>query len=292
MTTKPPYPSLTPTWHNDIYPAIDYSNPSLSQQGKTIVIIGAGSGIGRESALGFAAAGAKHVVLVGRNEAKLQEVESAIATLSKDTKVSVHRADATDEAAIKSVAEAVGSWNAVLHCAGYMNKPGMAVTADLDDYWKSFEVNLKSALIVAKSFLPTADSTHAAFLTYIGGSVVFPTQMLVGLSGYLVAKLALAKTIEFLALENPHVSFLAVHPGMVDTDLFRASGATPDMLAMDTPKLSAGFSLWAALPEAKFLSGKFIWANWDVEELKNLKEEISGNKLTFGVEGWPFPHVG
>lgn len=58
--------------------------------------------------------------------------------------------------------------------------------------------------------------------------------MLVGLSGYLVAKMALAKTIEFLALENPNVSFVAIHPGMVDTDLFRASGATPDMLAMDT----------------------------------------------------------
>lgn len=58
--------------------------------------------------------------------------------------------------------------------------------------------------------------------------------MLVGLSGYLVAKLALAKTVEFLALENPHVTFMSIHPGMVDTDLFRASGATPDMLAMDT----------------------------------------------------------
>jgi len=61
-----------------------------------------------------------------------------------------------------------------------------------------------------------------------------PTKMLVGLSGYLVSKLALAKTIEFLAVENPHVSFMAYHPGIVDTDIFRASGATPDGMPMDT----------------------------------------------------------
>lgn len=96
-------------------------------------------------------------------------------------------------------------------------------------------------LIVAKSFLPKANTAHAAFITYTAGSVVFPTPMLIGLSGYLVAKLALAKTIEFLALENPTISFVAVHPGMVDTDLFRASGATPEMLAMDTRKLKGLF---------------------------------------------------
>lgn len=38
---QPPYPSITPTWHNDTYPAIDPSNDELSQQGKTIVITGA-----------------------------------------------------------------------------------------------------------------------------------------------------------------------------------------------------------------------------------------------------------
>lgn len=87
---------------------------------------------------------------------------------------------------------------------------------------------------MAQSFIPTAESAHAVFVAYIGGAIVLPTPMLAGLSGYLVAKLALTKTIEFLAVENPTISFVAVHPGMVDTALFRASGATPDMLAMDT----------------------------------------------------------
>ena len=38
---QPPYPSLTPTWHNDTYPAIDPLSPELRQTGKTVVITGA-----------------------------------------------------------------------------------------------------------------------------------------------------------------------------------------------------------------------------------------------------------
>lgn len=81
--------------------------------------------------------------------------------------------------------------------------------------------------------LPKA-APGASVVALVGGSIVFPTSMLVGCSGYLVSKMALTKTIEFMSHENPDVSFYAVHPGMVDTDVFRRSGATPDMMAMDS----------------------------------------------------------
>ncbi|KAI1818623.1 hypothetical protein GGS20DRAFT_196435 [Poronia punctata] len=129
-------------------------------------------------------------------------------------------------------------------------------------------------------------------LAITAGSVIFPTKLLVGLSGYLVFKMALAKTIEFLAVENPDISFPTLHPGMVDTEIFRKSGATPEMLAMDTEKLPAGFSLWLTRPEAKFLSGRRVWANWDVDQLKAKEDEISsGNSLAFNHMGSPFPHM-
>lgn len=32
--------------------------------------------------------------------------------------------------------------------------------------------------------------------------------------------------------------------------------------------LPGHFLVWLASPEASFLNGKFVWANWDVEELK------------------------
>jgi hypothetical protein len=54
-------------------------------------------------------------------------------------------------------------------------------------------------------------------------------------------------------------------------------------------ELPADFVVWAASPEAKFLKGKFVWSNWDVEEMKSRAEEIAGgNLLEIGLNGWPF----
>ena len=74
-----------------------------------------------------------------------------------------------------------------------------------------------------------------------------------GNSAYLVSKLALAKTIEFLAQENLNVFFASIHPGMV--------GASQH--------------------------GRTVWSNWDVTELKAMSESIFG-KLKIGLVGWPF----
>ena len=53
--------------------------------------------------------------------------------------------------------------------------------------------------------------------------------------------------------------------------------------------LPADFMVWLASPEAGFLNGRQVWANWDVEELKAKGEEIqSGMELMAGVYGWPF----
>jgi hypothetical protein len=39
-------------------------------------------------------------------------------------------------------------------------------------------------------------------------------------------------------------------------------------------KLAGDFILWTTSEEAKFLSGRFVWVNWDVDELVAMKEEI------------------
>ena len=57
----------------------------------------------------------------------------------------------------------------------------------------------------------------------------------------------------------------------------------------DDVGLPAGFMVWHASPESRFLKGKYLWANWDVDELKARKEEIEGsNFLELGLIGWPF----
>lgn len=57
----------------------------------------------------------------------------------------------------------------------------------------------------------------------------------------------------------------------------------------DLVSLPASFSVWLASPEARFLKGKFLWANWDVDELKARAKEIEAStQLDIGLIGWPF----
>lgn len=60
---------------------------------------------------------------------------------------------------------------------------------------------------------------------------------------------------------------------------------------LDDPELPANFMVWLASGEGNFLkSGRFLWANWDVEELKSRKAEIEANESLFRITigGWPF----
>jgi hypothetical protein len=53
--------------------------------------------------------------------------------------------------------------------------------------------------------------------------------------------------------------------------------------------LPASFNVWLASPEARFLKGKYLWANWDVDELKAQAKEIEeSGQLSIGLGGWPF----
>lgn len=46
--------------------------------------------------------------------------------------------------------------------------------------------------------------------------------------------------------------------------------------------------MWLASPEARFLNGKFVWANWDAKELLEKAEEIRTTKLlNWIIEGVP-----
>jgi hypothetical protein len=54
--------------------------------------------------------------------------------------------------------------------------------------------------------------------------------------------------------------------------------------------LPGDFNVWLASHEADFLNGKFFWANWDVEQMKEKKFQLEADPtlLTYGLGGWPF----
>lgn len=52
-------------------------------------------------------------------------------------------------------------------------------------------------------------------------------------------------------------------------------------------EIVGNFSVWLISSEGAFLKGKFVWAQWDVEEMKAREKEITSNPhlLTFELSG-------
>ncbi|KAK1977130.1 short chain dehydrogenase [Colletotrichum cereale] len=283
---QPPLPSVTPTWRNDTYDAISPSRPELSAAGKTVIVVGAGGGIGRETALAFASAGATRVILLGRTEAAVAQTAASLPT---SVHGDVHAVDITNEESLAKVAAAAGRWDVLVLTAGYLSSPSPVAASASDEWWQSFETNTKGTYLVAKAFLPTANPSHAAVVALTTGTTAMPAAALPGLSAYMASKLAQTKIIEFLAAENPTLFAATLHPGMVETDIFKKSGAKAEALPMDKVQLPAHFTVWLTSPEAAFLNGRTVWANWDVDELKRSAGAIQpGQLLTSGINGWPY----
>jgi NAD(P)-dependent dehydrogenase (short-subunit alcohol dehydrogenase family) len=118
--------------------------------------------------------------------------------------------------------------------------------------------------------LPTPE-TPARIVTLTTGAAyeIFPA-----LSAYGISKLAVFSLMTYVATENPNVVAVALHPGIVNTDMTIESFKR---FALDTPALVGGVGVWLAGWEGvnrEFLSGRYVSANWDVEDLSGRKEEI------------------
>lgn len=96
----------------------------------------------------------------------------------------------------------------------------------------SSQTNVKSVLITAQLFLPTANPSGASMLAVTAGGVVLPPQHVAGLSAYMTSKTAQIKLMEWLSIENPTLFTCSVQPGVVDTKMLRDSGLAG--LPMDT----------------------------------------------------------
>lgn len=79
-------------------------------------------------------------------------------------------------------------------------------------------------------------------------------------------------------------------PSKYDEGRFFARWLVNNRLTMVIAALPGGFCVWVASPQAAFLKGRFVWANWDVTELMERQKEVIANPmlLTLSLGGWPF----
>lgn len=195
-------------------------NP-FSLEGKTILVTGASSGIGRGIAVACAKMGAK-VVLSGRNEARLQET---LSSMSSEEHL-VLCGDLNLEDTRKEIVDKMPALNGIVHCAG-ISQIQMAKFMDQSSLEGVFQTNVFSPLMLNTLLLKKKKIQKNASIIFMSSiSGVYRSQ--IGEGSYGATKAALAGFVKSLALElsAQGIRVNTIHPGIVETPLLKVSNGT------------------------------------------------------------------
>ncbi|OTB08786.1 hypothetical protein M426DRAFT_262216 [Hypoxylon sp. CI-4A] len=296
MSKAPPFPSPTKLWHNKAQPSASPTRPELSAKGKSVLITGGGTtGIGGETARYFAQAGASRIALLGRREKPLDENKAYIESKYPGVEVITISADVTKEDEVDAAFAKFagdGKIDVLIHSAAVAGSTDNVTDADPKEFLDTVNINVAGSLYVSRAFVRHAAPEAVAVAINSWAAHLSVTD---GFAAYCVAKLAVYRLWDIVALSNPGLSIFHTQPGVVLTEMNLAAGGAESFKEasenawIDDVSLPASFNLWLASPEAKFLKNKFVWCNWDIEELKAQAKELeTGKKLNIDLVGWPF----
>lgn len=207
----------------------------MKLDGRTIVLTGAGSGIGRELAVLLASKGAR-LVLTGRREGPLGETAdlvkqagSVARTVVGDVRDAGHR-----RAAIEAARDGFGALHGLVNNAGNV-AAGRLETMDEADVRALIEVNLVAPILFAGEALPA--------IREAGGGMVVNVSSGMGLIGmpfysvYGAAKGGLARFSEALRRElaGEGIHVMCAFPAATETPMMATSDAGPGLGVVREP---------------------------------------------------------
>ncbi|KAI0265846.1 NAD-P-binding protein [Gloeopeniophorella convolvens] len=273
---------LPVTRHHDVYPTIDPRDAFTNKtyRGKVVLITGASRGIGLETAITYAQAGAS-VTIAARLQETLDKSAAAIQEAAPDAQVLAVPTDVRDpkatEAAVKATLRRFGRLDVLVANAGalsgFLEPMG---TSDPDRWWNTFEVNVRGVYNIVRASLPALQEASGRIVVVSSGGAQlrFPNS-----SDYCTSKHTVGRLVEFIALENPKLKVFTLDPGTHPTQMAYETGI--EFTTEDTLQLPAAAMLYLTSGKADWLSGRYVSSTWDLEEVeRDWKEKIlSGHEL-------------
>ncbi|KAH9180337.1 NAD-P-binding protein [Lactarius sanguifluus] len=270
---------LPVTNHHDVYSAIDPKEAFANQtyRGKVVLITGASRGIGQETAITYAKAGA-NVAIAGRSQETLDKTAAIIHATVSGAQVLAVPADVRDptatEAAVQATLERFGRLDVLIANAGALGTFDQKLgDKGPDQWWNTFEVNVRGAYNTVRASLSALEKTSGRIVVI--SSIAAQLRIPHG-SDYAISKHAINRLVEFIALEYPKLTVFSLHPGAIKTQLVEESGfAFPDDVPCDTLQLPAATMIYLTSGQVDWLSGKYLAANWDISEIeRDWKEKV------------------
>ncbi|VDB85655.1 unnamed protein product [Peniophora sp. CBMAI 1063] len=271
---------------HDVYPLIDPQGIFASQafKDKVVIVTGGSEGIGGTVALFYARAGAR-IVLVSRSSNKLEDRKSIIEKDVPGAQVLVVAGDISDpEVGKRAVTTAVDAWGrldvVVANPASAMGGSGRLADRDPLAWWRTQEVNLRGTLNTVHPAIPELLKTKGQIIVTSSNASYDRSPPM---ADYGISKLSINRFVELVALDYPELSVYAVHPGGIwtpgSTGFLKSMGLQDVVPMPDSVELPAATFLWLTARNAEFLSGRYVHACWDLNEVLAKKEEIIRDNL-------------
>lgn len=194
---------------------------------KVVLVTGATSGIGHSVAVKFAAQSA-HVVALGRNQAALRDVETAVKDAGGEPLVLAVDVTNSDQAqhAIDETIRIFGRLDVLVNAAGHISTGSIEDTS-LAAWDAMMNVNLRAVFQLMQMATPHLIKTKGNIVNVssVTGLRSFP-----GVLAYCVSKAAVDQLTRCAALElaPKGVRVNAVNPGVVVTEIHKRGGMSED----------------------------------------------------------------
>lgn len=204
-------------------------NP-FTLDGKTILVTGASSGIGRGIAIACSKMGAS-VIINGRNEQRLSETMSE---MEGDDNLSL-AADLSDNVALAEMVAKLPKLDGIVHCAG-IGQRILCKQLQESDIENMMNVNFKAPVMLQTEILKQKKINKSASIVFIASIACdSPT---IGNAMYSASKGAIISYVNCLALElAPRlIRVNCILPAMIWTDLIFKGGITEEELKEDEKK--------------------------------------------------------
>lgn len=209
---------------------------SFSLEGKTVLVTGASSGIGKATAIACAASGAR-IIVTGRNEERLNET---LSLLSGDGHIAL-AAELCSQEEINRLVDAMPELDGAFLCAGvsdttpvkYMNSEAIQ---------RVLSINLEAPMLLTQRMLLNKKIKKGASLVFMSSMGV--EQVAPGLGIYAASKSGLNAFMRAVATEQASrkVRANAVMAGMVKTELIDTlSQLTEEDIKRDEAKYPLGY---------------------------------------------------
>jgi NAD(P)-dependent dehydrogenase (short-subunit alcohol dehydrogenase family) len=205
-------------------------NP-FSLVGKTILITGASSGIGRATAVSCSQMGAV-IILTGRNETRLSETYSMLEGHDHQQIC----ADLTIQDDLDKLIDQIPKLDGIVSVAGAA-KPLVLQQTDKEDVNEIMQINTFVPIHLTRLVLQQKKINKGASLIYIS-SINGNSCAYIGSSIYAASKSALTGFMKGVALELAPRGIRAncINPGMIDTDLLKSGSIGQEELEKDRLK--------------------------------------------------------